>query len=47
MAVLQHPVGRFRLDLAYPAARPGIEYDGRDHLTPTAPDATTSTGRRT
>ncbi len=32
--VLQHPVGRFRLDLAYPAFRLGIEYDGRDHLTP-------------
>jgi very-short-patch-repair endonuclease len=31
---LQHPVGPYRLDLAYPAIRLGIEYDGRDHLTP-------------
>lgn len=31
--ILQHPVGRYRLDLAYPAVRLGIEYDGRDHLT--------------
>jgi very-short-patch-repair endonuclease len=35
---VQHPVvvgGRsFRLDLAYPAARLGIEYDGREHRTP-------------
>ena len=32
--VLQHPVGPYRLDLAYPGALLGIEYDGRDHLTP-------------
>ncbi len=32
--VLQHPVGPYRLDLAYPAVRLGIEYDGRAHLTP-------------
>lgn len=32
--VLQHPVGPYRLDLAYPLIRLGIEYDGRDHLTP-------------
>lgn len=32
--VLQHPVGPYFLDLAYPALRLGIEYDGRDHLTP-------------
>jgi very-short-patch-repair endonuclease len=32
--VLQHPVGPYRLDLAYPAALLGIEYDGRDHLAP-------------
>jgi very-short-patch-repair endonuclease len=32
--VPQHPVGPYRLDLAYPAIRLGIEYDGRDHLTP-------------
>ncbi|WP_232663818.1 endonuclease domain-containing protein [Pseudonocardia sp. TRM90224] len=30
---LQHPVGPFRLDLAYPDVRLGIEYDGRDHRT--------------
>jgi very-short-patch-repair endonuclease len=29
---LQHPVGPFRLDMAYPAIRLGIEYDGREHL---------------
>lgn len=33
--VLQHPVGPYFLDLAYPALQLGIEYDGRDHLTPT------------
>ncbi|MEU6698531.1 DUF559 domain-containing protein [Pseudonocardia sp. NPDC046786] len=32
--VLQHPVGRYRIDLAYPAVRLGIEYDGRHHLDP-------------
>lgn len=31
---VQHPVGRYALDLAYPAIRLGIEYDGNDHLTP-------------
>lgn len=31
---LQFPVGRYRLDLAYPRCRLGIEYDGREHLTP-------------
>jgi very-short-patch-repair endonuclease len=30
--VLQHPVGPYRLDMAYPAIRLGIEYDGREHL---------------
>lgn len=32
--VLQHPVGPYRLDMAYPAMRLGLEYDGREHLTP-------------
>jgi very-short-patch-repair endonuclease len=31
--VLQHPVGPYRLDLAYPGLMLGIEYDGREHLT--------------
>jgi len=31
---LQHPVGPYLLDLAYPAIWLAIEYDGRDHLTP-------------
>jgi very-short-patch-repair endonuclease len=31
--VLQHQVGPYFLDLAYPAIRLAIEYDGRDHLT--------------
>jgi very-short-patch-repair endonuclease len=31
--VLQHPVGMYRLDLAYPDLRLAIEYDGREHLT--------------
>jgi len=30
--VLQHPVGPYRLDMAYPGIRLGVEYDGRDHL---------------
>lgn len=30
--VLQHPVGPFRIDLAYPDLRFGIEYDGEHHL---------------
>jgi very-short-patch-repair endonuclease len=29
--VLQHPVGPFFLDLAYPAIRLAIEYDGKEH----------------
>jgi very-short-patch-repair endonuclease len=33
VAVLQHPVGPYRLDLAYPAIQLAIEYDGREHLT--------------
>lgn len=32
--VVQYPVGSFLLDLAYPEHRIGVEYDGRDHLTP-------------
>jgi very-short-patch-repair endonuclease len=32
--VLQHPVGPYRLDMAYPRIRLGVEYDGREHLTP-------------
>lgn len=32
--VLQHPVGPYRLDLAYPAVGLAVEYDGREHLTP-------------
>jgi very-short-patch-repair endonuclease len=32
--VLQYPVGPYRLDMAYPAIRLAVEYDGRDHLTP-------------
>ncbi|GAY09352.1 hypothetical protein TOK_3311 [Pseudonocardia sp. N23] len=32
--VPQHPVGRYRLDLAYPQVALGIEYDGSDHRTP-------------
>lgn len=31
--VLQHPVGPYALDMAYPGIRLGIEYDGREHLT--------------
>ena len=31
--VLQHPVGPYALDLAYPGIKLGIEYDGREHLT--------------
>lgn len=34
LPVLQHPVGPYRLDLAYPELRLAIEYDGREHLTP-------------
>lgn len=32
--VLQHPVGRHRIDLAYPRIRLGIEYDGGYHREP-------------
>jgi len=32
--VVQHPLGPYRLDLAYPAVRLAIEYDGRDHREP-------------
>jgi very-short-patch-repair endonuclease len=31
--VLQHRVGPYLLDLAYPALRLGLEYDGQHHLT--------------
>lgn len=31
--VLQHPVGPYRLDMAYPGIKIGIEYDGREHRT--------------
>jgi very-short-patch-repair endonuclease len=31
---LQHPVGPYELDLAYPAVRIAVEYNGRDHLDP-------------
>jgi very-short-patch-repair endonuclease len=31
--LLQHPVGPYALDMAYPGIRLGIEYDGREHLT--------------
>lgn len=34
LPVLQHPVGPYLLDLAYPALRLGLEYDGPHHLTP-------------
>jgi very-short-patch-repair endonuclease len=30
---IQHPVGPYLLDLAYPAVRLALEYDGRDHRT--------------
>jgi very-short-patch-repair endonuclease len=31
---LQHPVGPYALDLAYPTVRIAVEYNGRDHLDP-------------
>lgn len=31
---MQHPLGPYRLDLAYPVIRLAIEYDGRDHREP-------------
>jgi very-short-patch-repair endonuclease len=33
LPVLQHPVGPYLLDLAYPVIRLAIEYDGREHRT--------------
>ena len=30
--VLQHPVGPYRLDMAYPDLMVAVEYDGREHL---------------
>ena len=30
--VLQHPVGPYRLDMAYPELMVAVEYDGRHHL---------------
>lgn len=32
--VLQYLVGPYRLDMAYPGIRLGVEYDGRAHLEP-------------
>lgn len=32
--VLQHPVGPYYLDMAYPELMLGIEFDGREHLDP-------------
>lgn len=32
--VLQYPVGKYRIDLAYPDLLLGIEYDGGYHLHP-------------
>jgi very-short-patch-repair endonuclease len=34
MPVLQHRVGPYLLDLAYPELKLMIEYDGQEHLTP-------------
>ncbi|TQM35173.1 endonuclease domain-containing protein [Pseudonocardia cypriaca] len=34
LPALQHPVGPYELDLAYPAVRIAVEYNGRDHLAP-------------
>ena len=31
---VQHPVGPYCLDMAYPERRLGVEYDGREHRTP-------------
>ena len=33
MPVLQHPVGAYDLDMAYPDVLLAVEYDGREHLT--------------
>ncbi|MCF7552833.1 endonuclease domain-containing protein [Pseudonocardia sp. WMMC193] len=32
--VLQHPIGPYELDLAFPAQRLGVEHNGPDHLRP-------------
>ncbi|MBW0117435.1 endonuclease domain-containing protein, partial [Pseudonocardia abyssalis] len=32
--VLQHPVGAYDLDMAYPDVLLAVEYDGREHRTP-------------
>lgn len=34
LPVLQHPVGAYDLDMAYPEVLLAVEYDGREHLTP-------------
>ncbi|HYH30720.1 MAG TPA: DUF559 domain-containing protein [Pseudonocardia sp.] len=34
LPALQHPVGPYQLDLAYPAVRIAVEHNGRDHLDP-------------
>ena len=34
LPVLQHRVGPYLLDLAYPDLKIAVEYDGREHLTP-------------
>lgn len=34
LPVLQHPVGAYDLDMAYPDALLAVEHDGRRHLTP-------------
>lgn len=33
LPVLQHPVGPYAVDMAYPAIKLAVEYDGREHLT--------------
>jgi very-short-patch-repair endonuclease len=35
--VLQHPVGPYLLDMAYPAIRLAVEYDGQTHRTQERP----------
>lgn len=34
LPILQHRVGPYLLDMAYPDQKLAVEYDGRDHLTP-------------
>lgn len=34
LPVLQHQVGPYFLDMAYPELKIAVEYDGREHLTP-------------